>query len=353
MFHKLMPILLLVLFTGCLDSPLDSPMAQASTVVEPKASPGKTATRPENLVSVFRSDDLGRSWVPLGYGLPEDLLATHLERWGNQLVLGSSNYGVYLSNPGNQSWQQLDTTTLPSTNINNLYVAEGVIYAGVRKQGIYASKDLGKSWVSLNHDLKSPTVKSILRTGKEVWVGTDEGIFALQDGSKTWRQITDKPQMQGLLMVGESFIAGTYNGIVISNDHGKTWKVVNKDIMPTKIALVDGNFMAMDIDQGAFLSADMGKTWKPMQEGIANETQVFEIVKVGDELLRSQPDGLYLSKDGGAKWQDIYHFSFDVPFGVMLRTGKQWNEVYSRPEAPMVDFIVVDGVVFGATVRGC
>jgi hypothetical protein len=129
---------LLLLLTGCHDAQLDSPMAQASTVGEPKASPGKTATRPENLVSVFRSDDLGRSWVPMGYGLPEDLLATHLERWGDQLVLGSSNYGVYLSGPGNQSWQQLDTTTLPSTNINNLYVAEGVIYAGVRKQGIYA-----------------------------------------------------------------------------------------------------------------------------------------------------------------------------------------------------------------------
>ena len=357
MFHKLLFLPVLFLFTGCLDAPFSTQIAPSSTQAEtPTASqpaPEKKMARPESLVSMFRSDDLGRSWTPVGDGLPEDLQVSNLEKLGDQIVLGSSNYGVFLSNPGNQSWQQLDTTALPNNAITSLHVAESVIYAGVRMQGIFASNDLGKTWASMKHNLKNVIVKSILLTGNEVWIGTDEGIFALQDGSKEWRQISNKPQMKDLLKVGDNFVAGTYEGIVLSRNNGETWEVVNKKIKPSKIVVVDSKIIALDSDIGAVISADMGKTWKPMQDGIVSKAHVFEVAKVGDELLRSQPDGIYQSKDNGEKWKHIYHFSFDEPFGVMLKLGEQWNEVYSRPEVPIMEFIVVDGVVYGATMRGC
>lgn len=360
MFKKLLPILLL---TGCLDSPYESQVAIATTTKEETIAPptkidsqlttDSKAMRPESLASMFRSDDLGRTWTPVGEGLPENVMITQLEKMGNQILIGTFHHGVFLSHPGNERWQQLDTTSLPSNHITSLHVAGSVIYAGVLKHGIFASTDQGKSWASLNHNLQYERVKSILRTDNELWIGTDRGIFSLKNGTETWQQTTTKPLMSGLLKVGDNLVAGTYEGIALSSDNGKTWNIVNRKIKPSKVTFVNGKIIAMDTEEGMEVSEDLGKTWKSQQRGIVHENHVYEVTQAGDGLLRSQPDGLYLSKDGGNQWKDIYHFSFDEPFGVMLSVGEQWNEVYSRPEAPFVELIVVDGVVFGATVRGC
>ena len=361
MFKKLLPIFLL--FTGCLDAPFNNQASPENIAEETPANPTAETTpapnsdnrtyRPDRLASMFRSDDNGHSWTPISEGLPENLALSHMDTLGKQIVLSSNNYGVFLSDPERQSWRQLDTTSLPDNGISSMYVDRGNIYVGVYKNGLYVSNDVGKSWVSLNHNLKGERVKSILRTGKELWIGTDTGIYSLADGSEVWRQISDKPQMRGLLKVGDNFIAGTYEGISVSSDNGKTWNVVNKRIKPSELSVVEGKIIAMDTDEGLELSADLGKNWKPIQEGVVHDTHVLEMVKTGNNLLRTQWDGIYLSQDWGKTWKDIYHFSYGEPFGVMLSTGKQWNEVYSRPEVPFLQLMVLDGVVYGATGRGC
>ncbi|MCF8247191.1 MAG: hypothetical protein K9J37_19430 [Saprospiraceae bacterium] len=357
MLHKLLPILLLA-FAGCTDAPSNDQIVSASTAdKEVDANGAQTAdkltVRPGRLASMFRSDDNGRSWTPISDGLPENLAVSHMDTLGRQIVLGSNNFGVFLSDPERQSWQQLDTTSLPSNGITSLYVDRGNIYAGVYKNGIYVSNNVGKSWVSLNHNLGGERVKSILRTGKELWIGTDSGIYALPDGGEVWRQISNKPQMRGLLKVGDNFVAGTYEGIAVSSDNGKTWNVVNRKIKPSELSVVDGKIIAMDTEKGLEFSDDMGKTWNPIQDGVVHDIAVLEVVKTGNNLLRTQWDGIYLSQDWGKTWKDIYHFSYGEPFGVMLSTGKQWNEVYSRPEVPFLQLMVLDGVVYGATGRGC
>ncbi len=357
MFYKTLFLPILILFTGCLDAPFNTQIAPSSTQTETPSdnqpAPGKKATRPESLVSIFRSDDLGRSWMPMGDGLPEDLSVTHLDTLGKQIVLASRNYGVYLSDPQRKTWRQLDTSTLPSYNINSLHVSKGSIYVGVLMQGVYVSNDSGKSWTSLNHNLKDETAKSILRTENKLLIGTDDGIYALEDGSETWQRLSDIPQFYGLLKVGDHLVASTYDGIALSSDKGKTWEVANSRIRASNIVHMDGKIIAMDVEEVVSVSEDKGKTWRPIKEFKGDNIHVFDVVKVGNELLRSQSNGIYLSKDGGEKWKDIYHFSFDEPYGVMLSSGEQWNEVYSRPEVPIMEFIVVDGVVYGATVRGC
>ena len=124
---------------------------------------------------MFRSDDLGHSWTPIGDGLPEDLSVTQLDTLGKQIVLSTSNYGIYISDPEKQHWRQLDTTLLPSTKVGKLLVADGVIYANFHEKGLFASPDLGKTWASLNHNLEGGA-RSILRAGDELWAATGQGI---------------------------------------------------------------------------------------------------------------------------------------------------------------------------------
>ncbi len=357
MFHKLLPILLL--FTGCLDAPFDTQIA-STTAADKKAAPTDTqidsvkiVARPESLVSLFRSNDQGRSWTPIGDGLPENLFVTQLDTLGKQIVLATANHGFFLSDPQKQSWQQLDTASLPSKKITSMHVEQGVIYAGMYQKGIFASPDLGKTWASFNHNLKGESVKSLLRAGNELWIATDRGIFALPDGSKVWRKIFNKPHSQGLIKVGENYLAGTYDGIILSSDNGRTWDLVFKGFNPSRLFELDGKIIALQNDKAAQISADMGKTWAPMRKDFGDGNHVLAVAKLGNLLMSYRNDGIFHSTGWNDEWKPIYRFSFDEPYGALLNWGEQWNEVYSRPEAPFTDLIIVDGVVYGGTVRGC
>jgi photosystem II stability/assembly factor-like uncharacterized protein len=344
MLHKLLPFLLL--FTGCLNAP-------TSSKTDTTSATGQGAASPDRLVSIFRSNDQGRSWTPTGEGLPEDLFVVQMDTLGKQIVLATANYGFFLSDSQRQNWQQLDTTLLPSLKITSMHVERGVIYAGMKHKGIFASPDLGKTWASINHNLNGESVKSILRAGNELWIATDRGIFALPDGSAAWRQIFDKPHSSGLLKVGDNYLAGTYDGIIMSSDKGRTWDLVFKGFNPYRLFALDGKIIALQNDKPAQLSEDMGKTWKPMRKDFGDGNHVLAVAKLGNHLMSYRNDGIFQSTGWNDEWKPIYRFSFNEPYGALLNWGEQWNEVYSRPEAPFTDLLILDGVVYGGTVRGC
>lgn len=344
LFNKFLPILLL--FSGCLNAPTDNHVAPQNTAE-------KKVERPGSLVSIFSSNDHGHNWSPIGEGLPQDLQLSQLDTLGQQLVVGTSNYGVYLSDPGKQSWQQLDTTTLPTLKITSLHVANGVIYVGLHEQGIYATQDLGKTWASMNYNLTGEWVKSILRVGNELLIGTDRAFFALSDGTTVWRKTFDKANLSGLLKIGNNIVAGTYEGIISSSDNGGSWHIIHKDFKPSRMFVIDGKIIATQYDYPVEFSEDMGKTWRELGNGFGNSNQVLAVAKIGNRLMSYRNDGIFQAEGWNQEWKPIYRFSSDKPYSVLLNWGEQWNEVFTRPEAPFTDVIITDGVVYGGTVRGC
>lgn len=269
MFQKLLPLLFLV---GCLDAP-NTPVATLKSTVNQPVEKEKT------LSILYRSTDNGATWLPNGAGLPDDLIVESMATLGDQFLLSSENYGLYLSDPTKQRWQPLDTEQLPSKKITSLHVAKGVIYVGVLRKGIYNSPDLGQTWTSLNHNLEGELVKSILRCDDQLWIGVDDGIYALRDGAKAWQRIQKGPQVTSLLRAGDNFLAGTQAGILLSKDNGNTWSDVRSGLTTNNLAL-DGNvitaaFMGGEVET----SADGGATWQPSQSGqpiLGNTVQTVE-----------------------------------------------------------------------------
>ncbi len=210
---------------------------------------------------------------------------SQLDTLGQQLVVGTSNYGVYLSDPGKQSWQQLDTTTLPTLKITSLHVANGVIYVGLHEQGIYATQDLGKTWASMNYNLTGEWVKSILRVGNELLIGTDRAFFALSDGTTVWRKTFDKANLSGLLKIGNNIVAGTYEGIISSSDNGGSWHIIHKDFKPSRMFVIDGKIIATQYDYPVEFSEDMGKTRRELDNEFGNSNQVLSVAKIGNRFM--------------------------------------------------------------------
>ncbi|MBI5916609.1 MAG: hypothetical protein HY842_14625 [Bacteroidetes bacterium] len=311
MLHKLLPILLLA---GCLDAPTLPFDTVQPAVVQPVA---KTDTRS----SVYRSTDRGRTWTPVGEGLPNDLQVSFLAPLGDQLVLASGNYGLYLSDAAKQNWHQLSTHLLPNLQITALLVEYGVIYAGVYVQGIFASYDLGKTWKPLNLDLKDLAVRSILRISDELWVGTDNGIYASQIGSKAWRQIFAGAQVTSLLEAGKNIVAGTHKGIVMSGNNGGSWNWVRTGSISVNPALADGSIIASFVtpyvvdSHEVETSKDNGATWQPSQQRLPALGYVFETVDMNGVLVCCNYTGIFNSSDDS---ELIWGFIYPKPTGAIV-----------------------------------
>lgn len=333
MFHKLIPVLLLV-----------------AGIVALAYKPSVPAGKPEGNSRMFRSDDLGHTWSPAGKGLPVDLQMSYLDTLGKRIVLASSNHSVFLSDDKKENWRQLDTMLLPSQNITSLHVANGVIFIVVADKHIYASSDLGRIWMPLNHNLYNENIMPLLRSGDELLAGTDNGIFRMKDGTNTWQKVF-KGRVTSLLRLGDNYLARTPWGLFLSSDHGNTWNAFGTDCKPGDLVFIDGKIIA----RSGYLwdaSEDMGKTWKPLNLSLSLEKGMSDIVKAGNAWVSCLSDGIYLSKDWGQEWNLVYRFPPVEPLKTNIKSIHAWDLL---PEEPFIDMIVVDGVVYGGFGRkeGC
>ncbi len=322
MFQKLLPLLLLV---GCLEAPTTPIDTLQSTV-------NQSVVKKKTLAIMYRSTDEGVTWTPYGEGLPDDLIVESLGMLGDQFLLSSENHGLYLSDPTKQRWQPLNTQQLPSKKITSLHVAEGVIYVGVLWKGIYASYDMGKTWVSLNHNLEGELVKSILRVGdSELWIGVDDGIYALRDGTKAWRQIHKGAQVTSMLRSGDHYVAGTQAGILLSKDSGNSWDWVRKGLTSNNLSLDGGTVTATIMGGEVEVSNDNGATWKPSLSGQPTLGNTVETVEMSGGLVR------YNKPDTPAPQDD-----FDVQS--LFRT---------TPTETIIIMARDGGVLYGGRFNGC
>ena len=341
MFHKILPILFIC---GCFDIQPEMPVEtiNAAAAVNEGRKPA------EETSPILGSTDNGRTWSPVGEGLPKDLIVTFMDTLGQQIVLASENYGIYLSDPQKQHWRHLDTSFLPNLKITSLHVSDRVIYAGVFRQGIFASYDLGMTWVSLNLNLEGELVKSILRVDNELWIGADDGIYALLDGSSAWRQIFNGAQVTSLLKAGNNFVAGTHKGIILSETGGGSWDWVRTGITPLKLTTVNDSIIAIYMSNEVETSTDGGATWQQMEGNM----HVFDIVSKDGVLICSNQEGVHLSSDGGVNWQPVYRIINDS----MLNFQAVDGTVKAVPRTAgdfFIDLMVVGGVVYAGAFRGC
>jgi photosystem II stability/assembly factor-like uncharacterized protein len=177
-------------------------------------------------------------------------------------------------------------------------------------QFVLKSTDRGQNWVEISPDLtrNDPkkhgfvagefttdgiagsmynTIHYIAESARhdgELWVGTDDGRLHLtRDEGKHWTEITP-PKL------GETLI----NMIELSpHQDGKAW-------------VVSTRFRFNDLAPSIMVTEDYGQTWRKQVTGIAPEHFVRVVredpVRPG-LLFAGTENGLYVSSDGGARWQ--------------------------------------------------
>ena len=126
---------------------------------------------------IFRSVNLGRTWREIDF--PMDLAPViSLAAAGEVLFAGTEENGLYISNDGGVSWQQLAPDRIHDA-VNQILV-DGFDIIAVLDDGVYYSMDQGKSWEARQLSESEYTISNVvvplgLRPEHPVWVGLSNG----------------------------------------------------------------------------------------------------------------------------------------------------------------------------------
>ena len=167
--------------------------------------------------AVFRSEDAGKKWIPIGEVLrtdsAPDVSSPDFRIWDalaidTSLFVGTSR-GLFRFT---STWGKLPVPT--SQGINSLAVAENRFYVGTNTlqqdalsqnptPAIFYSTDFGDSWTDVTpriHEFltKIMTTLQVVPVGKMLMVTGPGGMLLSYDGGETWTDHGDDPHAFGL-----------------------------------------------------------------------------------------------------------------------------------------------------------
>ena len=296
---------------------------------------------------MFRSDDAGKSWIPMmqdlhayiaGTNGSSDISISDAVALGNAVFVGT-NRGLYRVAKG--IWERLPVygpqfvNSLIATE-SELYVVAGPDFtrsANLFEQSrildqsiemlkhpprIFRSTDLGDTWVDV-----SPVEG----------LGTDNGLWMELPPTDDDSRLQMFSGIQ-LVAVGETLVVMGTGALLRSNDSGDTWtnigagqNALSQSIFPV-VALDKNNFYTSDIS-GIARSTDAGVSWHPFPTGMVN-SHVQSLFTLENFFYTLTPEGVAKSTDLGETWTFVQVGAGDVVPKERLRKKQRAQDLLSH-----------------------
>jgi photosystem II stability/assembly factor-like uncharacterized protein len=311
--------------------------------------------------TVVASDDLGRTWLPSGDGLPGDQVYTlaiapagftalgrspadlpaldepsrsvpldappgegpALDRppaagagAGPRLYAGTRR-GVYRSDDGGAAWRGL-TAALPEVEkVTSLLVdpaAPDSVIAGTWRRA-YRSDDGGAAWrgifTGMALDSEVFSLQPVPGRPGEIWASTCGWVYHTEDGGAGWTRyqegLDSRRTPSFAVLPSGRLLAGTTAGLYVSDDGGAGWTLRTDPGLAVLDIAVEGERVVLGTEgSGVWISGDGAETFRPAALGMTN-LRVGALARAGRELLAAvnhagPASGVYGSADGGASF---------------------------------------------------
>lgn len=227
---------------------------------------------------VQKSDDGGKNWaITTGWNITE-CLKTAIDPTNPDIVYAATAYGIFKTTDGGQTWIEKNmgltstftpTVVIDSRDHNLLFCATEL--------GVHRSRNGGENWepigllgMGIRTLIQHPSHPNLLAVGTE-----DDGVYLSKDYGKTWQQknsglthltiyaLAFAPQNPAIIY------AGTFQGgICKSRDKGESWQAINSGLRVLDIhaLLVDptdqNSIYAGTLNDGLWLSENGGDSWR-------------------------------------------------------------------------------------------
>jgi photosystem II stability/assembly factor-like uncharacterized protein len=207
---------------------------------------------------------------------------------------------------------------------------QDILYMG--SQFLHRSMNQGETWEKISEDVTSGKVEGNVAFGTIttiaennfqfglLYVGSDDGLIHVsKDGGATWSKISDNlPQDLWVSRIVASLhkkgrVYATLNGyrnddfksyVFVSNDYGATWEKIAEGLINSVNVIVEdsvnANILYVGTDNGLFISIDNGATWQDFSAEMPN-------VAVHDLVIQSKTKELVVATHG----RSIYKVSLD------------------------------------------
>jgi photosystem II stability/assembly factor-like uncharacterized protein len=183
--------------------------------------------------------------------------------------------------------------------------------------GLFESGDGGLSWTGLRNPAEGAQITALMPLpGGVLLAGTASGLFRM-NGSAGWTQSAGDGIQSLSRSAGPAIAALTATGALMSADSGATWKACGD-------AGAKGGWYGLAFDSpgkgnaganialaatsaGLFRSTDACGSWSQIRDGLDTETVslvLFHPSRQG-EAFASQGGRIFVSTDGGQRWQPI------------------------------------------------
>jgi photosystem II stability/assembly factor-like uncharacterized protein len=285
---------------------------------------------------IFRSTDNGLTWTQME--VPEDITTiltapidiTALAAIGGSLFAGTKcdshvpiPCGIHRSTDNGKTWTRVGKG-VAHESIRSLAVVDGELFAGGDYGGdVLRSSDLGNNWTKINVSIATPhgpvndiTYTAFAAIGKQLFVGTNYGVFVSTDQGMNWRPVNrglpsppkdDKKYVNALAVSGDTLFAGFAGhwkfGVFRFDSQSQSWTEVNNGLLDRNVNTfaVSGGKLFAGTDAGVWVSTNRGESWKLTNSGM-NTQSCGEIVVRDNRLLTGVGDVVYASVDNGNNW---------------------------------------------------
>jgi photosystem II stability/assembly factor-like uncharacterized protein len=297
------------------------PLGRRSRVpfAETVAAPDRTALIAGAGDGLYGSADGGQRWRRLLIGRILSV-AAHRQRDGNTLVFaGSEEDGVLRSEDGGASWTGanagLTDLTVAALALSPRFEADHLAFAGT-VSGLFRSRNGGRAWRAIELDVSAEASVTCLAIASDgtVWAGTEaQGLFRSDDGGTRWTQFDElRHETVAALTLsddGQSIAVALENGLALTRDGGQHWQRPNAPPGPILSLLFapNGEALLAGLPTGLVRSTDLGQTWQPADDGLSARLVLGLVAspayRVDGTLFAVSPtEGIQRTRDGGASW---------------------------------------------------
>lgn len=249
-------------------------------------------------------------WKPVNNGINFASISA-LEMFDNCSFLADVNSGVYYSGNYGESWI-LSSNGFPKDEVKCFAKMNSKVFAGTKTNGIYVSDNKGSYWYSCNDGINDIFINTIAANDNNIFAGSNAGtgVYFSSDSGRTWATRNTglmNTFIKKLILDSDTIYASTENGLYRSDNLGKNWYQLGPEVAtgPTVLFYINKNRMIIVNNNNLLISNDYGKNW--VNKGIIEYNVHIQNISIfDDELFASTDKGIFLSKNWGESWTEVF-----------------------------------------------
>ncbi len=254
---------------------------------------------------------------------------------GGTVYAGSFGNGIFRTDDRGATWAPVGSGVTDPFILSLTVAKDGAVYAGTFRGGAFRSRDEGKTWQPINGGLKRLEVKALMVAGDELYAGTGDGVYRLNEAGDRWLVVT-----RGLEDILVHALARSADGTLYAGTSGKGilrfkrnasgWVRVQHGLKDhegmienfIRVLVIDRDqsILAGTFDGGVFRSDDGGVTWQPISRALPNDS-IRGIVLFDQNLIVATGNGIFKTVDKGKQWIPVNKGLTNLSIQVLIGSG--------------------------------